>query len=185
MSRSQRHKIYIQNTSTRGEIYAEGIVAPGVLRQTPPPVSNVIGAGGPLKGSTTLGAVPVGWVVPVPHDTMSGLQPAPLSAQVSTSTPPPAPGGRTFPIGPLNLLRVDPSESPVGVWYVLSKDDGMQLVEGDDVTIEATGATATNGNYTVAQLQESPTERRFFVPDTVIPATIDAKGRVIVTDGAI
>lgn len=71
MGRSQRHKLFVQSNTTRGDIYAQGMYAPGAAQQTPPPpVVKTIGPGGPLTGSTT-GAVPVGWTTPVPHDELS------------------------------------------------------------------------------------------------------------------
>ena len=53
----------VQNTSTRGEVYAQGRVAPGVLRGATAPVGEV---GGPLKGSSLMGAIPANWVLPQP-----------------------------------------------------------------------------------------------------------------------
>lgn len=184
MSRSQRHKIAIQNTSSAGTIYAQGRVAPAVLLSATPatPVVPVGPAGGPLKGSSMMGAVPIGWAVPLPKsDGPQGLLPAPGGPGPYQPPPPDNPGGRTFPIGPLPLLRVEPSESPAGVWYVFLPGDSDQLREGDDVTIEATGASATNGNYTVTRLTNDG-ETRFFVPGLSLPAPIEAKGRVTITD---
>lgn len=174
MGRSQRHKLIVQQTTSLGEIYAEGVVAPAILRQLPgPPAPAIVtGApGGPLQGSTVTGYVPPNFVGPIPKDGES--VPAPGQS---------APGeARTFPIGPLALLRVEPD--PAGAWYVVDITD--QIQDGDDVTIEATGSSATNGNYVAEQISSSATETRFFVPDVVLAAPIDAKGRVTVTDGAI
>lgn len=184
MGRSQRHKIMEQNTSSRGEVYAEGALAPAVLKQLPPPPVPTVPAGpsgGPLKGSSMSGAIPVGFITPTPHDGEPTLLPAPDQP----APPATASDERTFPIGPLNLVRIEPSDDPLGAWYVVSKEDGTKLVEGDDITVEATGSTLTNGDFVVEQLQESDTERRFFVPDVVLAAQVDAKGRVTVTDGAI
>lgn len=187
MSRSQRHKIAIQNTSSRGEIYAEGRVAPAVLLSATPatPAVPTGPTGGPLKGSSMMGAVPVGWSLPLPKSDGpfdARTQQKLLSGPGPYQEPPPDnPGQRTFPIGPLPLLRVEPSEDPVGVWYVFLPGDSDQLREGDEVTIEATGSSATNGNYTVTQLTSND-ETRFFVPGLSLPAPIEAKGRVTITD---
>lgn len=182
MGRSQRHKIAIQNTSSRGEIYAQGKVAPAVLLSATPATPTVPAgpAGGPLQGSSMMGAVPLTWITPTPHD---GEAPGPqlLEGQIPAGIDP---STRALPLGPFSLLRVEPVADPVGVRYVLSFDDGQILEEGDTVLVEATGSTPVNGTYTVAELADSETETTFFVPGTVLPAQIDAKGRVTVTDGA-
>ena len=90
---------------------------------------------------------------------------------------------RVYPMGPFALLRIEPSEDPLGVWFILDADDGENLREGDAVLIEATGSSSTNGNYTVTQLTNNG-DTRFFVPDLQIAAPVDGKGRVTVNAGA-
>lgn len=182
MGRSQRHKVLEQNTTSRGEIFAEGAMAPAVLKQFPgPPFPTVpVGPpGGPLKGSSMTGAIPPTLLAPVPHSGTSDPLQLPAPSQPAPGTE----GERQFPIGPLTLLRIEPSEDPLGAWYVV--DATNQIQEDDDVTIEATGSSLTNGNYTATEVSTEGAETRFFVPDVVLASQIDAKGRVTITDGAL
>lgn len=179
MSRSQRHKIGIQNTSTRGEIFTEGRVAPAVLMQAAPGIPAVPSgpAGGPLQGSSMMGAIPLGWVLPSPKESEAAQPPA-------LGKPAGNPGRRTFPIGPLLLLAIDPSEDPAGVWYVVAGADGDKLEPGDDITIEATGSSSMNGNFEVGTIERVDGNARFFVPGATLAAPIEGKGRLTITDGA-
>jgi hypothetical protein len=95
---------------------------------------------------------------------------------------PPA-GERVFPMGPFSLERIEPSEDPPGVWYVLSADDGENLREGDEVLIEASTSSATNGPHTVTQLLTGA-DTRFFVPDIELAAPIESRGRLTINAGA-
>lgn len=188
MGRSQRHMIAQQNTSARGEIYAEGVLAPAILRQLPgPPAPTVpVGpSGGALKGSSMSGAIPIGFIAPTPHSVGNPEELAPqLGAPASRQSPSTAlPAERIYPMGPFSLARVEPVENPLGVWYILPVEDGENLREGDEVLIEATGSSATNGNHTVTQLLTGA-DTRFFVPDIEIASPIEAKGRLTINAGA-
>lgn len=61
MGRSQRHKVYIQNAASNGVGEAEGQLAPGFILQGEENYAVVEGPdGGPLEGSTIIGAIPPG-----------------------------------------------------------------------------------------------------------------------------
>jgi hypothetical protein len=278
MGRSQRHLIQEHNTTSAGEVHAQGVVATSIMAQVDPSQLNVLTApvdppaggfavpegasGGPLQGSSMSGAIPES-VQPPPEPelpdspdpepgmepTLTSLDPATAvlgdpdltlrcigtnftdtslihfsdhdepttfvsDTELTTGVKPSLGWGavavpvtvrqgsfetgpldftftdgaqqstRSFPLGPFNLIRVEPVADPVGVRYVLSFDDGQILEEGDTVAVEATGSTPVNGTYTVAELGDTATETSFFVAGTVLAAQIDAKGRLTVTAGA-
>jgi hypothetical protein len=60
MSRSQRHKILVENYPSDCKVTAEHVISPGYLRQTGgPPFTVPMGpAGGPLQGSSLAGPAP-------------------------------------------------------------------------------------------------------------------------------
>ena len=61
MSRSQRHKTYIENYPSDCKIASEGMVSPGYMRQLPGPFVVPVGPpGGPLQGSSLAGPAPAG-----------------------------------------------------------------------------------------------------------------------------
>ena len=183
MGRSQRRKLITQNTSTLGEVYAQGVVAPGVLLGATTPVGP---PGGPLQGSSIMGAIPVGWTPPTARIENPLLALGAVIAAGQQPLEPPqksAAGERIYPLGPFALTRIEPSEDPVGVWYVLDVDDGENFREGDEVLIEATGSSATNGATTVAQLTTDG-DTRFFVADVELADVVEGKGRVTINAGA-
>jgi hypothetical protein len=59
MSRSQRHKIQVENYPSDCKVTAEGVISPGYLRQPGPVYSVPMGpSGGPLQGSSLAGPAP-------------------------------------------------------------------------------------------------------------------------------
>lgn len=184
MSRSQRHKVAIQNASIRGYIYDEGRAAPAVLMSSTPgtPTVGVGPSGGPLQGSSMMGAVPVGWTIPVPKEGEPAVASpqstsTSLSSAAASTEPPPAPSSRTFPLGPFAITLVH-QDAPGTLTF---DTDTSQMQPGDTVNVEATGSTPANGSYTVVSVDATG-----FVVDTAITlaAPIQGKGRVTITGGA-
>src|SRR5262245_14948340 len=175
MGRSQRHMISVQNTSVRGYVFEEGRVATAVIVQGAGPYTIPTGpSGGPLKGSSMCGAVPATYAQPTPKGEQDEGGPAPQSLALPAQTP----AQRVLPAWPYNLLHVDPD--PGGGAYAVA--EGTDIRVGDVVRIEATGASVSNGDYTVASVSTVNGELVFVVASEVA-ATITAKGRVTVMAG--
>jgi hypothetical protein len=81
---------------------------------------------------------------------------------------------REFPIGPLIIAYIE--DHADGIAYTLVEEGTVQV--GDHVTVEATGNTSVNGNYTVLAV-----EGAVIVADNdfELSAPIEAKGRLTVT----
>ena len=166
MGRSQRHKMAVQNTSTLGEVYAQGRVAPGVLLGATAPVGP---AGGPLKGSSVMGVIPIGWTLPVPKE---GEGDAPLASKVAE---PLAQDQREH--GPFSLKRIEPDEEG-GAWYVL---DRVDIREGDMLRAEATGSSSTNGDFRAVDISNDVEgETAVYWKSPSITADIVGKGRITI-----
>jgi IPT/TIG domain-containing protein len=104
---------------------------------------------------------------------------------VTGEEPEDAPGTseRTLPLGPFTLLRVEPAEGG-GVWYVLDRADGDQIMVGDNLLVEATGSSLTNGEFTVTDGDidtGTAGETSIYREGVDITAEITAKGRITVT----
>jgi hypothetical protein len=85
-------------------------------------------------------------------------------------------GGRTFPLGPFNIVRIDDDVDGLS----------LELVEGDvrvgdAITIEASGSSSVNGSYTVLSVTDGVI---VFDSDFALTTPIEGKGRVTVTGGA-
>lgn len=85
-------------------------------------------------------------------------------------------GGRAFPLGPFNIVRVDDDADGLG----------LELVEGDiragdKVLIEATGSSSVNGSYTVLSVDNGVV---VIDSDFAMTTPIEGKGRLTVTGGA-
>ena len=89
-----------------------------------------------------------------------------------------------YPLGPFAILHVKPHTDPAGANYVLASADGKQVHAGDAITVEATGNSATNGNFTVTTVDVAGGQTHVIVEDVEVAAQIDAKGRMTVTGGA-
>src|SRR4029077_7383865 len=133
MGRSQRHRIENYNTSSDGEVHAQGVVAPSVAAQVDPSELNVLmprveappqgffvpsgPSGGPLQGSSMSGAIP------------ESVQPDP--------TPPP----------------VDPTLKPV----LNSINPNVAKIGDPDLTLNVTGTKFVEGTVIVFNNGDEPT----------------------------
>jgi hypothetical protein len=111
MGRSQRHLIQEHNTTSAGEVHAQGVVATSVMAQVDPSQLNVLTApvdppaggfavpegasGGPLQGSSMSGAIP------------ESVQPGP-------GPEPPEPGPDPEPGSEPTLTSLDPNAAVLG-----------------------------------------------------------------------
>ena len=92
-------------------------------------------------------------------------------------------GERIFPIGPFNLLRIEPNED--GVWYVFNRTDGGQIQPDDTLRVEATGSSDTNGDFIAEDINTDVAgETAVFREGPTINAALTAKGRATVIAGA-
>src|SRR5262245_26001761 len=179
MTRSQRHRIYIQGSDVTGKGLAEGQPAIVYIQQAAAvqPFAVPVGpTGGTLKGSTLAGYYPTS--IPAPKLMEAD---APSSTQQQTSLPaggsnPETPANpepeRTFPMGPFTINRIE--DHPGGISVLVVEGD---IRVGDTVLIEATGNTSINGQYPVLEVNGLTV-----VVDNpvVLTSPIDAKGRLTV-----
>lgn len=181
MGRSQRHILDQYGSTANGEVRAQGAVATALLAQVMDDptlddaaravrdASTVVvpmgPAGGPLQGSSMTGAFPEDDAVLPPI--------------------PPVTPDREFPIGPFNLVLVEVAEALDRVTYFLTPP--VDIHTADTVTIEATGSTNLNGDYTVDDViyDEEAGTLAFVVMRTMdsMQAPIANKGRVTITGG--
>lgn len=86
--------------------------------------------------------------------------------------------GRSLPIGPTNLLRVEDVDTGIALYV----PQGSDIQIGDTVLVEATGNTGVNGSYEVLSVSNDADEMAVVVDNTYeLAAPIEAKGRVTVT----
>ena len=85
---------------------------------------------------------------------------------------------RPFPLGPFNILRIDPSTDPAGVYYVVSATDAGKILQGDLVEVIATGDNDTNGEFTIDMNKSAPGEIGFFRPNVNQQTAIVGRGRL-------
>lgn len=85
---------------------------------------------------------------------------------------------RDFPIGPFDILSVEPSQDPQGVYYYINATDGGRLETGDLVDVEATGDVDTNGEFTIDRTRSEPGRIGFFRPGVQHGSVITGKGRM-------
>lgn len=104
------------------------------------------------------------------------LQNSSLSGPVPASFP--QPKERSFPLGPISLVAIV-QNTPGTLTF---ETDGTGDIEaGDTVTVAATGNSSVNGTYTVTAVHGASFD---VASSYVLPAEIDAQGRVTVTAGA-
>lgn len=174
MGRSQRHLVVNRNASTRGYVFDEGGLAPAALKQAGGPYTvPVHPAGGPLSGSPMMGAFPIGFAQPIPHEGEGGIPQLPARGSGIPT------GEREFPLGPYSFLRLEPATEG-GVRYVL--EPGADIRQGDTVRIEATGTSAANGDYVVMAVKTVNGELAFVAPAEAAGEII-GRGRVTVLSG--
>jgi hypothetical protein len=99
-----------------------------------------------------------------------------LDPQIDHALPEMPAGQRAFPLGPFNIVRVD--DDVEGLSLELVEGD---VRVGDTVTIEATGSSSVNGNYTVLSADNGVI---VFDSDFALTTPIEGKGRLTVTGGA-
>lgn len=192
MSRSQRHKIIIQNYPADCKITAEHVISPGYLRQPGPTYSVPVGPpGGPLQGSSLAGPAPS--VLPNPLElehpllalgvVLAGSQKPPEPPAADTSSKTAAPADRTFPIGPIALARVSYDPNDDELVFEMVGDRNVTFIEvGDTVRVEATGTTAINKDYVVTAISDPP-GTFWATGDDPGNGPIVSKGRVTITGG--
>jgi hypothetical protein len=79
--------------------------------------------------------------------------------------------------GPFNLLRIEPDEEG-GAWYVLERCD---IREGDKLRAEATGNSATNGDFEALDISDEVVdETAVYWKDATISDEIVGKGRITI-----
>jgi hypothetical protein len=89
--------------------------------------------------------------------------------------------GRSFPMGPFNIISVRRDNTLGQLVYTLDGSAGDQIKNGDTILVEATGNSAINGTYTA----ENVAGPQFSVTtDTTISQLIEDKGRVTIIAGA-
>ena len=176
---SQRHKMIVQNYGATCYAIDEKQPAAGYMRQIPGPYVQPVGpAGGPLKGSSLAGPPPA--AIPAPQLDHPLLAMGLILAGSQTPPEPPASQSseqeRSFPIGPITIDLID--DHPDGISAALT--DASEVRIGDTVTIEATGNTSVNGDYTVLMVDGNVV---VIDNEIVLSAPIEAKGRLTVTNG--
>jgi IPT/TIG domain len=128
----------------------------------------------------TTGVKPsLGWgAVSVPVTIkQGGFETGPLDFTFTEAAPEAGRGAqRSFPLGPFNIVRIDDDVDGLS----------LELVEGDvrvgdAITIEASGSSSVNGNYTVLSVTDGVI---VFDSDFALTTPIEGKGRVTVTGGA-
>jgi len=82
---------------------------------------------------------------------------------------------RIYPLGPALIGMVADHADGLEIGLI----DALDVRVGDQVTIEATGTTAVNGNYTVLAINPLVVDNNF-----ILEAPIENKGRLTVTAGA-
>jgi hypothetical protein len=192
MSRSQRHKILIENYPSDCKITSEHVISPGYLRQPGPTYTVPMGpAGGPLQGSSLAGPAPS----TLPNPQFDIDHPLAVTVLVAAATggmkppEPPADTGttmvyRTFPIGPIALAQVSYDANDGELVFEMASDPNVASVEvGDTVRVEATGTTAVNKDYVVTALSDPP-GTFWAAGDDPGNGPIVGKGRVTVIGGA-
>lgn len=94
--------------------------------------------------------------------------------------PQPAMEESPFPIGPIDLISITSAPEHGGLLVVA--DDMSELREGDSITIEATGSTAVNGDYTATKVSNGG----FVVENKAVAVSVDIqnRGRMTITGGA-
>ena len=142
MSRSQRHKILVENYPSDCKITAEHVISPGYLRQPGPTYTVPMGAAkGPLQGSSLAGPAPA--VLPDPRGLLGFL----ILAGIAT-------GGA----GPIN-----PPEGDKPVLQSLSPNEAV--LGSDDIVMSCHGTGFTESSVINFAGYDEPTT---FVSSTEI-----------------
>jgi hypothetical protein len=204
MTRSQGHKVRVQGYASNGSEYEEGVAGGGLLlpvltsiAPTTGVVNNnvtvtatgtnfdttakVCDAGRPLAttfvSATSLTAVlPTGGTGNVTKNIT--VQNGPYASVSKPFTVTLTELAREFPLGPYNLLRIEPIDTGGGT-YVLDASSEPDIQLGDTVRIEATGSTPANGDYVVESVSVSGNEM-YVIVSSEVGTPIEAKGRISV-----
>jgi hypothetical protein len=90
--------------------------------------------------------------------------------------------GRTFPIGPFPISKLEFTTGLDGIVVLL--DENSMFREGDTIRIEATGMAQINGDYVIADIDHRQDGLiSFFLPGIDLDVVLQGKGRVTIIDG--
>lgn len=182
MGRSQRHMVENYHTDIIGHVYDERHLAPMMRAQGAGPYTVKTGpSGGPLKGSSLMGAVPVGYVAPTPHAALVAALPAAGEVRKASEVREASEeASKVRNLGPFSLLRVEVVDEDT-VRYVIA-NDGVELRKGETVRVEATGNTEANGDIELGAINVTDDEISFECTGITLTSVITGKGRLTIIE---
>jgi hypothetical protein len=209
MGRSQRHLLVQQNTTSAGELHAQGEIAPTVVMQVEPAalsktaphatttsVALPVGPpGGPLQGSSMSGAIPLAAIPPEPPEPVDE---APVLSTIAPST-------SLIQVGDLEVTITGTGFTAGSVLVWNGADDTCQFVDettlttivktdmasvASEVSVAVrNGAQASNAlmfSFTEAEPEPDPQQERTFpigpFPISKLEFTTGLNGVVVLLD---